>query len=57
MNIRFLRPGLVTAGPLVCTGEVVHAGTSTMVTSARIVDGEDRLVAVGGATCLVRRGR
>ena len=55
MNIRFLRPGLVTAGPLVCTGEVVHAGTSTMVTSARIVDGEDRLVAVGGATCLVRR--
>lgn len=57
MNIRFLRPGLLTAGPLVCTGEVVHAGTSTMVTSARIVDAEERLVAVGGATCLVRRGR
>jgi uncharacterized protein (TIGR00369 family) len=57
MNVRFLRPGLLTAGPLVCTGEVVHAGTSTMVTSARIVDGRDRLVAIGGATCLVRRGR
>ena len=57
MNIRFLRPGLLTAGPLVCTGEVAHAGTTTMVTSARIVDDQDRLVAIGGATCLVRRGR
>ena len=57
MNIRFLRPGLLTAGPLVCIGEVVHAGTSTMVTSARIVDSHDRLVAIGGATCLVRRQR
>ena len=57
LNVRFVRPGLVTSGPLVCTGEVVHAGTSTMVTSGRIVDDQDRLLAVGGATCLVRRGR
>ncbi len=55
LNVRFLRPALLGAAPLVCTGEVVHQGRSTMVTSARILDADDRVIAIAGATCLVRR--
>lgn len=55
LNVRFLRPARVSAGPLVCTGQVVHPGSSTMVASARIVDAGDRVVAIAGCTCLVRR--
>ena len=57
LNVRFLRPGLLSTGSLVCTGTVLHAGTSTMVTEARVVDEQDRVIAVAGATCLVRRPR
>lgn len=55
LNVRFLRPALLTSGPLVCTGEVVHQGNSTAIASARIVDVNERLIAVAGATCLLRR--
>jgi uncharacterized protein (TIGR00369 family) len=55
LNVRFLRPALLTSGPLVCTGEVVHQGNTTAIASARIVDVDERLIAVAGATCLLRR--
>jgi uncharacterized protein (TIGR00369 family) len=55
MNVRFLRPALLDGGPLVCTGEVVHPGRSTMVAEARVVDGGGRVVAVAGSTCILRR--
>ncbi len=55
LNVRFLRPALLTAGPLTGTGEVVHQGKSTMVTSARVLDANDRVIAIAGATCLIRR--
>lgn len=55
MNVRFLRPALLAAGPLFCIGEVVHPGKSSMVASARIVDAQERVIAIAGATCLVRR--
>jgi uncharacterized protein (TIGR00369 family) len=55
LNVRFLRPALLAGGPLVCTGEVEHQGRSTMVASARIVDGSGRVIATAGAMCLVRR--
>jgi uncharacterized protein (TIGR00369 family) len=54
MNVRFLRPARLAGGPLVCTGEVVHPGRSTMVASARIVDGGGRVIAVAGCTCILR---
>ena len=57
LNVRFLRPGLVSTGSIVCTGAVVHAGTGSMVAEARAVDERDRVIAVAGATCLVRRPR
>jgi uncharacterized protein (TIGR00369 family) len=57
LNVRFLRPALLAAGPLICTGEVVHQDRSTMITSARIVDAEQRVIAISGATCRLRRSR
>jgi uncharacterized protein (TIGR00369 family) len=55
LNVRFLRPAVLAGGPLECTGEVVHQGRTTMVASARVVDPAGRLIAIAGATCLVRR--
>jgi uncharacterized protein (TIGR00369 family) len=55
MNVRFLRPAVLAGTPLTCAGEVVHAGRTSMVTSARIADANDRVIALAGATCLVRR--
>jgi uncharacterized protein (TIGR00369 family) len=55
LHVRFLRPALLTSGPLVCTGEVVHQGNTTAIASARVVDLNQRLIAVAGATCLLRR--
>ena len=55
LNVRFLRPAVLTAGTALCTGEVVHKGRTTMVASARVVDEGGRVIAIAGATCLVRR--
>lgn len=55
LNVRFLRPALLSGGPLECTGEVVHPGRTTMVASAQITDAGDRVIALAGATCQVRR--
>lgn len=57
LNVRFLRPGLLSTGSLVCTGAVVHAGATSMVAEARVVDERDRVIALAGATCLLRRPR
>lgn len=55
LNVRFLRPAVLTSGPLACTGEVVHPGRSSMVASAQVTDAGARIIAIAGATCLVRR--
>ena len=55
LNVRFLRPALVTGGALTCTGEVAHEGKSTAVATGRIEDSDGRLIALAGATCLLRR--
>jgi uncharacterized protein (TIGR00369 family) len=55
MNVRFLRPALLTSGRLLCTGEVVHPGKNTMIASARVVDAAQRVIAIAGCTCNLRR--
>jgi uncharacterized protein (TIGR00369 family) len=55
MNVRFLRPALLSSGRLTCTGEVVHAGRNTVIASARVVDANQRVIAIAGATCNLRR--
>ncbi len=55
MNVRFLRPALLSSGQLLCTGEVVHPGRTTMIASARVVDADQRTIAIAGCTCNLRR--
>ena len=55
MNVRFLRPALLSSGRLLCTGEVVHPGRNTMIASARIVDAGQRVIAIAGCTCNLRQ--
>lgn len=55
MNVRFLRPALLTSGRLLCTGEVIHPGRNTMIASARVVDADQRVIAIAGCTCILRR--
>lgn len=55
MNVRFLRPALLTSGRLLCAGEVVHPGKNTMIASARVVDAKQRVIAIAGCTCNLRR--
>lgn len=55
MNVRFLRPALLSSGRLLCTGEVVHPGRNTMIASARVVDADQRVIAIAGCTCNLRR--
>jgi uncharacterized protein (TIGR00369 family) len=55
MNVRFLRPVLLSSGRLLCMGEVVHAGRSTMIASASVVDADERLIAIAGSTCNLRK--
>ena len=54
MNVRFLRPALLSGGPLICTGEVVNQGRSAMVASLASST-TARVIAIAGSTCLVRR--
>jgi uncharacterized protein (TIGR00369 family) len=55
MNVRFLRPALLNSGQLLCIGEVVHPGKNTMIASARVVDADQRVIAIAGCTCNLRR--
>ena len=55
LNVRFLRPALLSGGLLEGTGEVIHPGTTTRVASAQIADAGGRVIALAGATCQVRR--
>ncbi len=55
MNVRFLRPALLGTGQLLCTGTVVHPGRNTMIASAQVVGADQRVIAIAGATCNLRR--
>ena len=55
LNVRFLRPAVLTSGPLACTGEVVHRAGARWWPPAQVTDADARVIAIGGATCLVRR--
>jgi len=51
-NLRYVRPA--SAGPVAAYGRVVQAHRSVAFTEVEIVDGEERLLARGGGTFLLR---
>ncbi len=45
-------------GPLLCTGEVVHRGSTVATAEARVVgEADGRLYAHGTSTCQIREAR
>ncbi len=53
LNVSYLRPITKTSGLLRAIGEVTKPGRRVAFSSARILDGEDKLVAAATSTCLI----
>ncbi len=53
LKTNYLRP--VTAGTMVATGRVVHAGRTIGLTTCDVVDGEGRKIAHATSTCMTLR--
>jgi uncharacterized protein (TIGR00369 family) len=53
LKTNYLRP--VTAGMLVATGRVLHAGRTIGLTSCDVLDGEGRKIAHATSTCMTLR--
>jgi uncharacterized protein (TIGR00369 family) len=56
LNVSYLRPVTKTSGLLRATGEVTKQGRRVAFCAARIVDGQDKLVATATSSCLVMEG-
>jgi uncharacterized protein (TIGR00369 family) len=56
LNVKFLRRLTADSGTSRATGHVVHAGRSTALARAELVDGAGRLVAEATSSCLILRG-
>jgi uncharacterized protein (TIGR00369 family) len=53
--VKYLRPMTVDTGPVQCIGTVTQLGKRTALAEARIVDGQDRLLATAVSSCLILR--
>lgn len=54
LRVTYVRP--LRGGEAVsCVGWVIHQGRSMAMAEAKLTDGEDRLIAYGGATCRIVR--
>jgi uncharacterized protein (TIGR00369 family) len=53
LSVDYLRPVTIDTGPIRCIGSVVSMGRRVAVADGRIIDGADRLLARGSATCLI----
>ncbi|MGO9344122.1 MAG: PaaI family thioesterase [Acidimicrobiales bacterium] len=56
LNVSYLRAVTKTSGLLRATGHVTKPGRRVAFCAARIVDGEDKLVATATSTCLIMDG-
>jgi uncharacterized protein (TIGR00369 family) len=53
LEVKYLRPVAVDAGPLTATGTVVHAGRRQATAEGTLIDDAGRLLASATCTCLV----
>lgn len=56
LSVKFLRRLTADSGTARAVGHVVHAGRSTALARAELLDGAGRLVAEGTSSCLILRG-
>lgn len=55
LKINLLRPITLTTGPVRCEGTVIHAGSRTALTEARLTDAAGKLLAHATSTCMILR--
>ena len=55
IKVNLLRPLTRDTGPVRCEGTVIHAGTRTALTEARLTDAAGKLLAHATSTCLILR--
>jgi uncharacterized protein (TIGR00369 family) len=55
LKVNLVRPLTRDTGPVRCEGTVIHAGTRTALTEARLLDGAGKLLAHSTSTCLILR--
>ncbi len=55
LTVKFLRAMTTETGPVRCTGTVTHLGGRMALAEARLVDGDDRLLATATSSILVIR--
>ena len=53
LKVNFVRPMLVTTGPVTCEGRTINVGTRIATSEARLADADGKLYAHGTATCLI----
>lgn len=53
LRVSYLRALTANTGPVRAEGRVIHMGRSTAVAEGRLFDVDDRLYAIGSATCLI----
>lgn len=53
LGVNYIRPVTLASGELTAEATVVHAGRSTAISQARLVDTDGKLYATGDSTCLI----
>lgn len=53
LSVNFIRPVTLNSGELIAEGTVVHAGRTTAISSARLIDARGKVYATGECTCLI----
>lgn len=53
LRVSYLRALTANTGPIRAEGRVIHLGRSTAIAEGRLFDVDDRLYAIGSATCLI----
>jgi uncharacterized protein (TIGR00369 family) len=55
LSVKFLRPITGSTGTLRCEGTVIHLGSRTALSQARLTDGQGKLYAHATSSCLIFR--
>lgn len=53
LRVSYIRALTASTGPIRAEGRIVHLGRSTAIAEGRLFDVDDRLYAIGSATCLI----
>jgi uncharacterized protein (TIGR00369 family) len=55
IKVNYIRPIIKETGLIRCEAKILHAGNTIVVAEGKVIDGENKLYAVGLSTCMVFR--